>query len=433
MILEGFNRFECAEQESGALRNILDYEGVVAPHTGEPFTEAMLMGIGGGISVEYAIWRWKSGRTQLALRLKHTKNYTRKDPQPFIHKAALRVGAMLNTHQTSSRKKAYMTLVGSLEEGKPVITYLSIWEDLRMRPALNKRLDRLVSLLGPPMDSEFVHFLPYYTLPYRWISRNCVVVYGIDEDVGQAHIADWNSQPLSISLEELAESRAAIPGRRHAAYTIDPPRDVGDLKKAIRAGIRDCFDDLMSPSLASARMGVQAIEGWANLVANQKNKMGWPQAFSNEELFDALTKVHAVIEFFNTSGGAHRSTYADFLEEGSDIINKPELRYVSSFYRDLARKWTDLANMALPDSVPLFKNARLAALKWNDIFLKKGQAAPRQLEKATEEVKSIRDQVVESFPLTESETLELLGDLSTHLLKIYAGEKEAAAALKSVI
>jgi len=87
-------------------------------------------------------------------------------------------------------EKGYRILVESLNEGRPLITYLSIWENLKMRHELKKRIDQLESLFGPPMDDEFVHLLPYYTLPYRWITfyGHCAVVYGVDEDAGQVHI-----------------------------------------------------------------------------------------------------------------------------------------------------------------------------------------------------------------------------------------------------
>jgi len=259
-------------------------------------------------------------------------------------------------------------------------------------------------------------------------------VYGIDEEARQVHVVDWSSQPLSLTLEELAEARAAVPGRRHAATVVEPPTEVGDLENTIRAGIRDCCQELMKPSAASALFGVQALEKWAKRIANPKDKKGWQQLFSgHERLFDVLTQVHGLVEFFNSSGGALRAAYADFLEEASYVIGEAKLRNISALYRELAGKWTDFAKAVLPDSVSLFKNARLAAVEWNEIFLTKGQSSPRDLEKAAEDVRSIRRQASESFPLTKMEVLDLLENMSKHLLGIYKGEKEALAALKSIV
>jgi len=434
IILDEYDRFGSTERTSGALRNILDYQGVVAPHTGEPFTEAMLMGIGGGVGVEYFTWTWKdTGRAQLYIRLWHTKNYAVKNPQSSVRKIASKIGATLTVHETSSREKGYRNLVESLNNGKPVITYLSIYESMKMRPELKKRIDTLVSLFGPPMDDEFACFLPYYTLPYRWIAGlgHCVVVYEVDEDTGQVHMADWSMQPLSITIEELAESRAAVPGRKHAAITVDPPGKVEDVKKSIRAGIRDCYQGMLNPSMKNLR--VDAFERWAKMVANKRNKQGWLVLFSNVELFDALTQVHGLVEFYNSSRGALRSAYADFLEEAGSAINDPRLRNISLLYRDLADKWSDLAQAALPDSVHLFRDARLAAEKWNHIFTTKGQSSPRELEKAADNIKSIRRKVVEDFPLSDTEVLDILKDMSTRLHDIFHFEREALLALKSAV
>ncbi|MFX0197011.1 MAG: DUF4872 domain-containing protein [Candidatus Hodarchaeota archaeon] len=417
MIIEGYNWFGSTEKLSGALKNILDYYGVVVPHTGEPFTEAMLMGIGGGLGLEYLTFTLKSkyfppekrGRTSFFLRFWPTS-------RDFLKTMASRIGATLFVHQTSSRAKGYRTLVDALNKGKPVIIGLSI--------------------ASREADKEFFHYLPYYTLPYTWVGNyaHCVIVYGINEEAGRAHVADWSSQPLLLTLEELAEARAAVPGRKHAATVIEPPKEVRNLENAIRAGIRDCCQELKKPSAASALFGVQTLEKWANRIANPRDKKGWQQLFSgHERLFDVLTQVHGLVEFFNSSGGALRAAYADFLEEASDIIGKAKLRNVSMLYRDLAGKWTDFAKAVLPDSVPLFKNARLAAVKWNEIFLTKGQSSPRELEKAVEKVRYIRRQVSESFPLTEMEVLDLLENMSKHLLGLYKDETKALAALKSIV
>jgi len=92
LILENYNQFGSTERNSGAIRNILEYQGVIAPHTGEPFTEAMLMGIGGGLGAEYATWAFKGlnpkepRKARLYLRFHHVKNYVEKRRIQFFRK-----------------------------------------------------------------------------------------------------------------------------------------------------------------------------------------------------------------------------------------------------------------------------------------------------------------------------------------------------------
>ncbi len=50
MKIETYKQFGGKHSETSALKNILAQMNVIAPHTGEPFTEEMLLGIGGGIA-----------------------------------------------------------------------------------------------------------------------------------------------------------------------------------------------------------------------------------------------------------------------------------------------------------------------------------------------------------------------------------------------
>jgi hypothetical protein len=48
--LPNYTQFEGCYWDTGVIRSALDYQGVVAPHTGEPYSEAMLLGISGGVT-----------------------------------------------------------------------------------------------------------------------------------------------------------------------------------------------------------------------------------------------------------------------------------------------------------------------------------------------------------------------------------------------
>lgn len=121
----------------------------MSPYTGEPFSEEMILGIGGGIGAEYATWAFKGldpmtpRRARLYLRFHHVKNYVEKNEESAIHKIASRIGAKLTVRETISREKAYRNLVESLSAGNPVITYLSIWESLNLQREVKKRFENL--------------------------------------------------------------------------------------------------------------------------------------------------------------------------------------------------------------------------------------------------------------------------------------------------
>jgi len=309
---------------------------------------------------------------------------------------------------------------------------LSVWESLRLQREVVERYNQEKDFFGPPLYGEFVHFLPYYTLPYGWFQSHTVIVYGIDEDNDKVYLSDWSKQPLTITLKELAESRGVVRRIKNTTTIIEPPTETINLAKAIHEGIHDCHQGLLYGYTGMIR--VDAWEMMAKRIANKKDKQGWSQLFNEPELlFDALTRLHAQISFFNSSGGALRSAYADFLDEASEVIGKAKLKEVSTLFRDVASKWDNLANAVLPNSISLFKAARIEALKWNDLFITKGQSAQRQLEITAEKIKSIRQQAIESFPLNEKEVLEFLTSLSQPLLSIHKCEREALEALKSIV
>ena len=56
--------------DTAAVANVLAHHGVVAGHTGEPLSEAMVLGIGGGLGAGYILWEFESrGRRDPRARL----------------------------------------------------------------------------------------------------------------------------------------------------------------------------------------------------------------------------------------------------------------------------------------------------------------------------------------------------------------------------
>lgn len=51
--LTDYHQFDGRHFTSGYPRNVLAYQGALAPHTGQPYSEALIMGINGGICAGY--------------------------------------------------------------------------------------------------------------------------------------------------------------------------------------------------------------------------------------------------------------------------------------------------------------------------------------------------------------------------------------------
>ncbi|MBN1449981.1 MAG: hypothetical protein JW963_03125 [Anaerolineales bacterium] len=66
-IKSSFGKFNGRHWETGSVHNALALQGVVAPHTGQPFSEALLLGVSGGITFGYfgsPVFNGKPGQKQ---------------------------------------------------------------------------------------------------------------------------------------------------------------------------------------------------------------------------------------------------------------------------------------------------------------------------------------------------------------------------------
>ncbi|MFW9831139.1 MAG: BtrH N-terminal domain-containing protein [Candidatus Thorarchaeota archaeon] len=442
MLLENYSQFGFTEKVSGALRNILDYMEIRASHSNEPFTESLLMGIGGGLGAEYATWAFKgidpsrSRKSRLYLRFHHSKNYIKPKEESALQKIVTRIGASLTINETASENKATEFLHESLQTGKPVITQLSVWHGIYSRKEVNQQYHQNPHFFPPLLYDEYVLFLPYYNLPYPWISSHLAIIYGIDQEANQVILTDFSNKPHTISTEQLIRSRGIMKGWKNAAYTIDFPQTKLNLLKAVKRGIHDCTESLLYQKsvVSGAHLRVEAWQAMAKNASDFKGKRGWITIFNEpSQLFDTLTRLHAQIAFHNSDGGALRSSFADFLENASDILKNPALKEIAKQFSEIGIMWDELATAALPDYVPELRDTRLTALKWHNLFKVQGSSGKPQLEIIAKKIKSLRYQFCNDCPLTENELLILFEDLGSRFLEIYKTEKQALHFLKKTL
>ena len=105
-ILENYSEFAGRHYETGTLRDALAWEGVRAPHTGEPLSEALLLGISGGIAVGYFTFHYQGYPPHLALLSRNTF-----DPLQTIHE---RLAIPRDLRQTASADKGAANLRSAL-------------------------------------------------------------------------------------------------------------------------------------------------------------------------------------------------------------------------------------------------------------------------------------------------------------------------------
>jgi hypothetical protein len=399
VIVPGFKPTPGLTPDLGAVKNVLAHYGVTNPHTGKPYTEAMLFGLGGGVGIIYFTFTFGSRATMYIGTREVRKAGTPSYPQV----AAERTGCAVTVKESAGAKAAEANLRAALDAGKPAV----VWCDHASLP---------YSGLPPELIKYFEHI---------------VLVYGLDD--GSAYIADRAPVTQVITAEALAFSRSQITSQKNRIMYLDPPAAEPDLRSGIRDAVASCARGMLEPAITN--FGLAGLQKWADRLPDRRDKQGWPRLFlpAGEDLFDALAWAYNYVEYYGTGGQGSRGLYADFLDEAASILDEPDLSAAAAEYRHSASLWSGLARSFLPDDVPSLKqardildeDARLVA-SWPD-----GTAERRAA--IAEERAALRAAASAGFPLTETQVLALFDNAREHVLRVHAAEESAVRMLQAAI
>ena len=376
---------------TAALTNALAAEGMTDPHTGKPFTEAMLLGIGGGLGAGYILWEFKA-HDSATIVLGNRWNY----PVDFITHTCERIGFTVQVQETTSKKAAFDQLKTGLEQGAPVITWV-----------------------------DKAH-LPHQQLPEHMKAHISHVfgVYGLDEAAGTVQVDDLAQCLIAVDLPTLEAARARISSDKNRTLTLNMT-GVIDLPAAIRAGIADCIEHLGRDSESFA---LPVYKKWAKLMTDPKNKKGWPVVFqSRKGLYSTLRGVFEGIVLDNTEGAALRNLYADFLTEAAPVLDNPALEEAAAAYHVAAAHWDELANCVLSHDIPPLREA-------TDLLIQRymfyRECRWDELEPVSHRLEELDTELNAHFPLGDQGVHDLFATMQTHLQTIYDTEVEALAVLR---
>ncbi|MDE0183027.1 MAG: DUF4872 domain-containing protein [Caldilineaceae bacterium] len=394
-----YNQFDGLHWETGSVRNYYDYCGVKAPHTGGPYTEALLMGISGGAVMGYFPFSYQGIDP-------HARILTRNTFDP-METMLQRIGAVQNARQTGSADKAVRNLVDVLQGGSPAIA----WVDAMQLPYDPQ-----------PYEFEIAHMMP-------------VVVFGFDEEADQVAIADRARVPLSTTTGQLAAARAQVKKVRNRILTLEPP-DHDNLQEAVELGIWDCIKLYTEkpPKGARHNFGFAAYERLADTLRKPKIRGSWDKDFPRgRKMYAGLESVFSDTHTFGKEGFAERDMYADFLDEAADILQKPALREAGEHFRVSARAWEELGLILLPDEVPVWAEARGLMLSNQHLFLEEGgEKLDRGRANCTRLIE-IRREMETDFPLSDEEVVAFRERIAEQVLRIRDTEAPAVATMKEAM
>lgn len=249
---------------------------VLLAHGGLQLSEAMLFGLGAGLSFIY----WDSRQQDLPFLGGRVK--------PFVLSENLtsRLGIDLHVNETTSQRRAWDRLRTTLENGIPV---------------------------GLQLDS---HDLEYFGSRVHF-AGHIVAMYGYDHDT--AYLVDTAQQggQVTTSLESLARARAARGpmSAHHRAFTVSVPaeaRQPDQIRQAIVPAIVACAKKFLAPPIAN--LGNRGIVTTAERIPSWLERLDDPPR--------DLAVIAMLMERAGTGGALFRNLYRDFLTESGELVTR---------------------------------------------------------------------------------------------------------------
>lgn len=397
------NQFSGRHWETGSIQNALAAQGIKAPHTGEPYSEALLLGVSGGIAFGYFTFEYKGYLPHVAMLTRNTFN-------PFST-ILERLGIAQDVQQTNQPEIAEKNLQNALDTG----LYPILWAD------------------------QFS--LPYNDLKPDETMWSPLPMLAVGSDGKTVTVADRSSQQFHVAMDDLTKARGRIKDDKYRLMTIEAPQP-GKLAAAVHKGICQTISLFTEAPPRGARdnFGFAAYEKFAELLVNKRNKQSWERFFApGVRMYHALAGSHfqpGLYQWVNTWGsadGADRALYANFLEEAAAILKRPAIGEAAGKFRESHILWLQFANAALPDDLPLLGESRRLIARKHKLFIERGEAALPEIKKINQGHRELLKESEAGFPLSHSQAADLREDLRQYILKISATEKQAIDLLQSAI
>lgn len=392
-MLNNYQQFDGIGLASGYLRNILAYQDANAPHTNQPPTEALLLGISGGVVLGYFTFEYQGFDPHMVLLTQFLYN----DSMP--PKVLERLAIPQNIRQTTDGQKGMANVVSAIVNGNPTV----VWA-----------------------DSSSLKYNAIPESPEDWMVQP-IVIYGCEMSENRVQIADRARIGLTASVDELVIGRGRIKKMRNRMATYGAP-DYSRLETAVDAGIRDCIALLNgeSPVGSGENFGINGLNKWASALVDNRTKKGWGQQFSpGRKLFHGLLTGYESILIYATGEHATRAMFADFLDEASLILGRPTLVEAATSYRDTFSAWKNLTDSLLPTDVPLFVEARQLIDERHTLFINEGNASTERRIAINERLKTMHDEAEAAFPLNDTQSSDLRSAIRDRVLALRDVEQDA--------
>ena len=379
--------------EIASLANVLASRGISDPTTDRPITEALVLGLGGGLGAGYILWEFaeqRGDRRILTIAFRNQWQY----PDRWLRKTCDRLGVPVTVSETGGEKRAAQQLKEALDAGLPAVAFVSVAD------------------------------LPYWHLPEEeagWIGYT-IALYGRQD--GRLLVDDRNRRRLTVSEAEMAVARGRIPSYKNRLLVPDPA--VTELTEerlvaSIDIALAEQVEHLAS---SSDSFSLPAIRKWARMLTDERNPKAWPQVFADGRfLLRALVSTYESVREAGIFGGNLRMLFVEFLSDAARLTGR-DLEAPAHAYRQAGAAWEKFAATCL--AAPMVKevvdlNARRRSA------VAKGDAGWEEAAKAG--VRSNRLLQGSYTGLDLNEQVRLFGEMAEALSEVHRAEVAAHAAL----
>jgi len=396
-------QFNGRHYETGSIHNALALQGVKAPHTGKPYSEALLLGISGGIAFGYFTFEYKGYLPHVAMLPRNTFG-------PFTT-ILERLGIAQDIQQTNQAEIAERNLTHALESG----LYPLVWAD------------------------QFS--LAYNDLSPADMMWNMIPSLALETDGQAVALVDRSSQPFHVSMAELTRARGRVKEDKYKLMTLDVPQ-TAKLPAAVHKGICQAISLFTEepPKGGRDNFGFAAYKKFADMLVNTRNKHGWERLFApGARMFHALAGspfqpgLYHWVNTWGTADGADRGVYADFLDEAALILKKPALKEAAEKFRESHALWLKFADAVLPGDVVMLGEGKKLIQKKHELFVTKGEDALPELKKIKARLRALLKESETDFPLSNARAAELRANLRDIILEVSACEQTAVDLMQNAI
>jgi len=308
--------------ETANVRNLLRASGIEV-------SEAMCLGIGGGIAAGYQFCPSVQNYEHLeysGVQLIPRGKMMTTNGAWYLDTFA-RLGLATDVRESTGKNAAQKNLLAGLEAGKLVVAWTT--------PAGLAQTVNWTATCG--MYTVLVHSLEGDTVTFS--DHISVRKMGAEEfAAARERVCSFKNRTMTVSAGKISEKQ---------------------WKSAVIAGLQETVGDFYKPRLGT--FNLPGLKEGVGLI-NGKGKRSWPVVFPGPKVLLPMRDLYESIEF-DTGGGLMRPMYASFLDEAAALLGRRDLSGVGEAYRGLGKDWTAFAEFLLPKPFAETKKAmaKLAA------------------------------------------------------------------------